>query len=59
LSFLDLTLKSAGRLIFNWYKKPTFSGRYLKFHSQHPLAHIKGIIIDLIDGDASLPPKIP
>jgi len=36
LDFLDLTLiKINGRLISNWYEKPTFSGRFLNFHSHH------------------------
>jgi len=50
LNFLDLTLiKKDGRLIFNWYRKPTFSDRFLNFHSQHPFLHKKGTIISLID----------
>jgi len=34
--------------IFDTYKK-TYSGRFLNFHSNHPLYHKKGIIISLID----------
>jgi len=50
LNFLDLTLiKINGRLISNWYKKPTFSGRFLNFHSHHPLTHKRGTILSLID----------
>jgi len=50
LNFLDLTLiRECDRLISNWYTKSTFSGRFLNFFSQHPLAHKKGIIISLID----------
>jgi len=50
LNFLDLTLiRENDRLISNWYTKPTFSGRFLNFFSQHPLAHKKGTIISLID----------
>jgi len=49
VNFLDLTLtKKDGRLIFNWYRKPTFSG-FLNFHSQHPFLHKKGTIMSLID----------
>ena len=33
----------------NWYKKPTFSGRYLNFHSHHPIAHKIGIIYNIVD----------
>jgi len=50
LNFLDLTIiKKEGRLIFNWYRKPTFSGRFLNFHSHHPFLHKKGTIISLVD----------
>jgi len=50
LDFLDLTLiKINGRLISNWHKKPTFSGRFLNFHSHHPLTHKRGTILSLID----------
>lgn len=38
LDFLDVTLiLNNNRLTFDWYHKPTFSGRYLNFLSQHPL----------------------
>jgi len=37
LNFLDITLiKKDGRVYSNWFCKPTFSGRFLNFHSQHP-----------------------
>jgi len=50
LSFLDLTLTREGNgLITNWHTKPTFSGRFLNFNSQHPFAHKKGTIIGLVD----------
>jgi len=50
LNFLDLTLiKVNGRLISNWYKKPTFSGRFLNFYSHHPWTHKRGTILSLID----------
>jgi len=46
LNFLDLSLnKRDGRLIFNWYQRPTFSGRFLNFESQHK----RGTIISSID----------
>ena len=35
--------------ITNWYKKPTFSGRYLNFFSHHPIAHKIGIIYSIVD----------
>jgi len=30
-------------------KKPTFSGRYINFHSQHPISQKRGIIYGLVD----------
>jgi len=49
INFLDLTLiKRNGKLIFNWYQKPMFSGKFLNFHSLHPFSHKKGIIIIIL-----------
>ena len=33
----------------NWYRKPTFSGRYLNFLSHHPTPQKKAIIYGLVD----------
>lgn len=50
LNFLDVSLiKSDNRIITNWYRKPTASGRYLNFYSCHPLKQKIGTIIGLID----------
>jgi len=50
LNFLDLTIiKKDGGMIFNWFRKPTFSGRFLNFYSQHPFSHKRGIIYSLVD----------
>jgi hypothetical protein len=50
LNYLEVTIiKRDGQLIFDWYQKPTFSGRFLNFHSQHPIIHKKGTIISLVD----------
>jgi len=50
IAFLDLTfINDNGKLIFDLYKKPTFSGRYLNYHSHHPLIHKKGLIFGLTD----------
>ncbi|XP_070170887.1 uncharacterized protein [Polyergus mexicanus] len=39
LNFLDITIIIKDSLIeFDWYHKPTFSGKYLNFGSQHPLS---------------------
>lgn len=50
LNFLDTTIIIQNkRIIFNWYTKPTFSGRYLHFESQHPKYQKIGTIIGLTD----------
>jgi len=50
LNFLDLTLILTNNYIkFDWFHKDTFSGRYLNFHSNHPICHKKGTIIGLVD----------
>ena len=50
ISFLDVTLiKWNDRIIFDQYRKPTFSGRYLNFFSHHPLCHKKGVVFGMVD----------
>ncbi|KYN14005.1 hypothetical protein ALC57_13796 [Trachymyrmex cornetzi] len=50
LNFLDLTLiKFNGGIEYDWYHKPTFSGRYINFMSQHPLSQKMGTIMGLVD----------
>jgi len=50
ISFLDLNfINDDGKLIFDLFKKPTFSGRYLSFYSHHPLNHKRGVIFGLTD----------
>jgi len=50
LSFLDLRLIISDNLIhIDWFHKKTFSGRFLSFHSSHPLCHKIGMIYGLID----------
>lgn len=37
LNFLDITIiRENDKLITNWYKTPTFSGRYINYYSSHP-----------------------
>ncbi|KYN30131.1 hypothetical protein ALC57_00414, partial [Trachymyrmex cornetzi] len=50
INFLDTTImfRNDG-LIFDWYRKPTFSGRFLNYWSQHPISQKKGTILSLID----------
>ncbi|KYN07988.1 hypothetical protein ALC62_01038 [Cyphomyrmex costatus] len=50
MNFLDVKVGVENdRIIFDVYKKPTNSGRYLNFFSNHPMCHKKGVIISLID----------
>jgi len=50
INFLDVTLLvENGVLIFDWFHKSTFSGRYLNFYSQHPDCQKRGTIIGLVD----------
>ncbi|KYN28480.1 hypothetical protein ALC57_02092 [Trachymyrmex cornetzi] len=36
-------------MIFDGYRKATFSGRFLNFHSQHLVCHKRGVIYSVID----------
>ena len=51
INFLDvsITRKQNQKLFFNWYRKPTWSGRYLNFNSAHPLRYKKSVINNLVD----------
>jgi len=50
LNFLKLKIINRdGQLIFGWYYKSTFSGRILNYHSKHPIAQKRGVIMSLID----------
>jgi len=50
ISFLDLTfINEDGKLIFDIFHKPTFSGRYLSYYSHHPINHKKGVIFGMTD----------
>jgi len=50
INFLDVTIiKNNNKLEFNWYHKPTFSGRYLNYFSQHPLSQKRGTIMGMVD----------
>jgi len=50
LNFLDTTLIiDSHRIIFDTYHKTVFSGRFLIFHSNHPLCHKRGTIISFVD----------
>jgi len=50
LNFLEVSMiNKNGHLTFDWYHKPTFSGRLLNFHSKHPLIHKIGVITNMVD----------
>ncbi|XP_071580549.1 uncharacterized protein [Temnothorax nylanderi] len=50
LNFLDvIVIVRENKFIFDWYHKPTFSGRYLNYHSHHPISHKRGVIYGLVD----------
>jgi len=50
LSFLDVLLvRSDNMLISNWYRKSTFSGRYINFYSNHPPQYKLNTITNLVD----------
>jgi len=50
LNFLDITIiKKGSYLEFDWFHKPTFSGRFLSFMSSHPISQKRGIITNMVD----------
>jgi len=50
INFLDITIIIENKkIMFNWYHKPTFSGRYLSYLSQHPLSQKRGTVFGLVD----------
>lgn len=50
LNFLNTTVcKDNNKLITNWYRKPTFSGRYINYFSNHPIKYKINTIINLVD----------
>jgi len=50
LNFLDLSIiKKSNSLIFDWFRKPTFSGRFFNYYSHHPFIKKRGTIYSLID----------
>jgi len=50
INFLDTTIiRNNNRLKLDWYHKPTYSGRYLNYFSQHPISQKRGTILSLVD----------
>ena len=42
-------MRRGNKLITNWFRKPTCSGRYINFFSSHPIKHKINTIYNLID----------
>ena len=50
ISFLDIEIIVKNhKIITNWYRKPTFCGRFLNYNSQHPHKTKIAIIYSLVD----------
>lgn len=50
INFLDTTIsRKDNRLLTNWYRKPTFSGRYVNYFSNHPHKYKISAITSLVD----------
>ncbi|KYN00647.1 hypothetical protein ALC62_08581 [Cyphomyrmex costatus] len=50
INFLDTTMIIKNNFIqFDWFQKPTYSGRILNFWSQHPLSQKISVIYGLVD----------
>lgn len=50
INFLNTTvIRNGEKLMTNWYQKPSSSGRYLNYHSHHPLNYKVNVINNLVD----------
>ncbi|RLU19060.1 hypothetical protein DMN91_009418 [Ooceraea biroi] len=50
INFLDTTvIRENGLLITNWYRKPSFTGRYINYFASNPVEHKISIVTGLID----------
>jgi len=59
INFLDVTvILEDDKILFDKYDKPTNTGRYIKYYSQHPLAHKKSIVYGLVGRTVLLPHPI-
>lgn len=55
INFLDVTIHHKnGILRTEWFTKETWSSRYLKFNSNHPMSQKKSVVINLADRAISL-----
>ena len=46
---ISITRKQDQKLSLNWYRKPTWYGRYLHFFSHHPLSYKNSVVNNLVD----------
>ena len=51
---LEIIKLDNGKIISNWYRKSTFSGRMLNFISNHPFQNKVAIIKNVVDRDVCL-----
>lgn len=59
LNFLDIGLiQIDDNIITDWYHKPSFSGRYLNYHSSHHVSHKISTNIGLVDSFTFITPDI-
>ena len=50
INFLDIQLiRTNNKIITNWYRKSTASGRYINYHSHHPETQKIAIVYSLVD----------
>jgi len=50
INFLDVTIiLDDQRILFDRYEKPTNTGRYINYHSQHPVSQKRSIVYGLVD----------
>lgn len=50
IPFLDLLLiRREDKIITDWYRKPTWSGRYLNYYSHNPLTQKRGVVFMMVD----------
>ena len=58
ICFLDVLFIRNGKYIqTNWYQKPIWSGRFLHYHSHHPLNYKINVINNLVDSGITLSDK--
>jgi len=50
LNVLDtIVIKNGNKIEFDWFHKPTFSGRFLGYMSAHPISQKRSVITNMVD----------